>query len=82
MQKQIVLLPLFEAIVNSIQAIDDMMPLSEGKIAITIHRDTGKLEFHHKEPDKQQEAFPIVGFSIHDNGIGFNDKNFNSFITA
>ncbi|MCG8333585.1 MAG: hypothetical protein MJE63_03650 [Proteobacteria bacterium] len=38
-----VLLPLFEAIVNSIQAIEDIMPLEKGSINIELHRDVGEF---------------------------------------
>jgi hypothetical protein len=61
------LFPLFEALMNSIQAIEERFGkdrLSEGAIYIDVHRD--------------QDNEPI-GFTITDNGIGFNHDNLSSF---
>ncbi|HUC49373.1 MAG TPA: hypothetical protein VMA30_08295 [Xanthobacteraceae bacterium] len=69
------LLPLFEAIMNSFQAIKDAnLPAHTiGKISIDVYR----------QPDLLGEnAPPIVGFRISDNGIGLDDDNFDSFNTA
>ncbi|MDE4907134.1 hypothetical protein L0665_00635 [Methanogenium marinum] len=71
------LLPLFEAVVNSIQSIEESGNLTEGEITITILRD---IEQKRLEADRSE--FPIVGFEIEDNGVGFNYKNFESFTTA
>ena len=69
------LLPVFEAIVNSIHSIEEKDNLDTGRIILEINR-------------SQQSALeieaglePIVGFTISDNGCGFNDTNFNSFQT-
>lgn len=69
------LLPLFEAIVNSIQAIEEDSATKPGIIEIDIIRSnqTG-LKFEGKE-----ELADIVDFVIKDNGIGFNDANYESF---
>jgi hypothetical protein len=67
------LMPLFEAIINSIHAIAEGK-IKEGKITIKIHRDT-----HSLIDEKEKNLYPIVGFTIEDNGIGFTDKNFESF---
>lgn len=70
------LLPLFEAVVNSIHSIEDAK-IKNGKIDVFIIRGY-----------RQQELFsdsgfvPIQGFKVVDNGIGFDDKNFLSFQTA
>jgi len=69
------LLPLFEAIVNSIQAIEEESATKPGIIEINIIRSTQgdlKLEGLEKLPD-------IIDFIIKDNGIGFNDENYESF---
>lgn len=69
------LLPLFEAIVNSIQAIDEYSTSSKGIIEIDLIRSAQKnIEFEGKEdlPD-------IIDFKIKDNGIGFNKANYESF---
>jgi hypothetical protein len=69
------LLPLFEAIVNSIQAIEEDSATKPGIIEIDVVRSTQKeLEF------EGQEKLPeIVDFIIRDNGVGFNEANFESF---
>lgn len=69
------LLPLFEAVVNSIQAIEEGSATKTGIIEIDIIRSTqAKIEF------EKTEVLPeIVDFHIKDNGIGFNEANFESF---
>lgn len=67
------LLPLFEAVMNSFQAIQEFVEQRQHKIIIAVER--------------QQELFdevdpPIIGFEIIDTGIGFTDENFDSFNTA
>lgn len=64
------LLPLFEAIVNSFHAIEDLDNPHEGKIIIKILRDAVISEGIIPVPN---------GFKIIDNGIGFNKDNYNSF---
>ena len=67
------LLPLFEAIVNSIQAVEEYSSTSPGIINIDIVRSMQKvIDFDGRLPD-------IVDFYITDNGIGFNEKNYESF---
>ncbi len=70
--------PLFEAVVNSIEAIEER-GAGRGHIDIYIER------------DQKQEAFeqladgvdkPIIGFRIEDDGIGFDERNFNAFQTS
>jgi hypothetical protein len=68
------LLPLFEAIMNSVQAIQDSKEKRTHKITIDIERDEGGLF--------KDEAPAISGFSISDTGVGFDDDNFFSFNTA
>lgn len=67
-----VLLPLFEAVVNSIQAIEEAR-LKSGQIRIRILCRRTLLT------DQDNDAQEIVGFEIEDNGIGFNQSNFDSF---
>lgn len=72
------LLPLFEAVINAVHAIEDRQKAEQlgGRIVIRIVR------------DKQQRiananALPnIVGFTITDDGIGFTDRNYKSFRTS
>lgn len=76
--KKQLLMPLFEAVVNSIHAIEDSdLPVSSGSITVTVNR---------VPQDDLGEGIPgrtsnVVGFSIEDNGIGFNEANFESFRT-
>ena len=68
------LLPVFEAIVNSIHAIEDTK-VPNGEITIELIRSNqGALELSEKKslPD-------IIGFTITDNGIGFTNDNYESF---
>lgn len=70
------LMPVFEAVVNSIHSIEEMNGAAEGRIVLQVNRATqGNLDFD----AKSQSA--IVGFTIIDNGCGFNDDNFKSFET-
>ena len=69
------LLPLYEAIVNSIQAIEEDSALNTGIIEIDIVRSNQK-EIDFGKIDVLPE---IVDFQIKDNGIGFNEKNYESF---
>lgn len=71
------LLPLFDAVVNSIDAIEEAGNLAEGKITVRIIREPqGSLL-------EGEESYPkITGFEIEDNGIGFNDANLDSFQTS
>lgn len=71
------LLPLYEAIVNSIQAIEDNQSKEQGIINISVLRDTDDL---FSEQDKSIGA--INGFEVSDNGIGFTNDNFKAFSTS
>jgi hypothetical protein len=68
------LLPLFEAIVNSIHAIEDTNN-PKGEINVKLVRSTqSSLEFEGGRLTPE-----IIGFQIEDNGIGFNEDNYESF---
>lgn len=69
------LLPVFEAIINSIHAIEDSKQ-KNGKIDIIIERFT-EFDF-----DTDPYYHPVQSFIIQDNGIGFNEINFTSFKRA
>lgn len=73
------LLPLFEAIINSIHSIEDKKE-QKGIIDIFIERDNSQLT---SELDNGEPYFaPIVSFAITDNGVGFNEVNYSSFQKA
>jgi hypothetical protein len=69
------LMPLFEAVVNSIQAIEDVG--REGTIFVRVLRDQNTALFLEDKSSRD-----IVGFEIEDNGIGFNEANYNAFSTS
>ena len=68
------LYPLFEAISNSIHSLEDAKQ-AKGQIDIEIIRDTSQGSLIEGEPISNQ---PIIGFVIHDNGVGFTDENYKS----
>ena len=68
------LFPLFEAIVNSIQSIEERPKPHKGRIEIFSKREMG--ETLEGEP-LENEAFE--SFYIKDNGVGFNKNNYKSF---
>lgn len=69
------LLPLFEAIVNSIQAINEDSATKPGLIEIDLVRSPqADLAL-----DGQDTLPDIIDFAIKDNGVGFNADNYESF---
>jgi hypothetical protein len=68
------LTPVFEAVANSIQAIEEIDNITHGDIQVKIIHENSLLE---TEIEKK-----IVAFEIIDNGIGFTDENFKSFCTS
>jgi hypothetical protein len=72
------LVPLFEAISNSIHAIDDSHT-SIGNIKVEIIRKSKSLTL--KDAENYEED-SITGFVISDTGSGFTDSNMNSFCEA
>jgi hypothetical protein len=70
------LLPLLEAIVNSIQAIDDAKE-KDGSITIKLIRDSSPNLFEAEKGTRDITAFEIV-----DNGTGFTEANFEAFLTS
>ncbi len=70
------LLPLFEAIINSIHAIEDAHE-KDGRIEIEVFRNTENLF-----ADSDRSHAEISGFLVKDNGIGFDDRNFEAFSTS
>jgi len=70
------LYPLFEAVVNSIHAIEELNS-KNGIIRIFIERDKSQILL-----DDNSELYPIKSFKIEDNGVGFNEPNYNAFLTA
>jgi hypothetical protein len=76
------LLPVYEAVINSMQSIDEAgLTESSGEIAIHILRDRGQgcLELDDAPKRGPEPLSDIIGFRIEDNGSGFNDNNLRSF---
>ena len=71
------LLPLYEAIVNSIQSINQGK-IDDGKIIITIERDN-KENVPRSFVDGWETD--IENIIIRDNGVGFTEENYRSFNT-
>lgn len=70
------LMPVFEAVVNSIHSIEETNNTTDGKVILRINRTTqGSLDLEAKSQS------PIIGFTIIDNGCGFDEANFKSFET-
>ena len=77
------LLPLLEAIVNGLQAIDVRFgdEMGRGRLRVTIER-SGQEEFEFEPAGPGRVALkPITGFLVEDNGVGFTPDNMDSFET-
>lgn len=72
------LLPLFETIINGIHAIEDAN-VSDGQINIRIQRDQRQESL---PLDDGRATKPILGFEVEDNGIGFTEAHYDSFLTS
>lgn len=77
------LLPLLEAVVNGIQAIDALYgdDVGRGSLKILINR-SPQEELAILEVGRGRSPLrPIIGFAIQDNGVGFTPENMSSFET-
>ena len=72
------LLPVFEAVINSIHAIEESGS-ANGKITVTIERSPAQGVL---QADGPVTLEPIDNFLVADNGAGFTERNFASFDTA
>ena len=74
------LIPLYEAVVNSIHAIEERRledsSFCDGAISIEIIR-SQQLAL-----PGTTELAPVEGFRVVDNGIGFNERNMASFLES
>lgn len=68
-----VFVPLYEAIVNSMQAIDEAKNFDDSFINIKIERDSYRIADY---------TSGIFSIEIIDNGIGFDEHNYESFCTS
>lgn len=76
------LLPLLEAIVNSIQAIDARRAsTTSGRIDVRVHRDAQmEMDYGLTGPGRSPMK-AIIGFTVLDDGVGFTSSNMTSFET-
>ena len=78
------ILPLFETVINSIHGLEEAnIPTESGWIRVVIERDVVRSLFDAVDGKKSggQPLHDIASFTVIDNGVGFNDENFNAFLT-
>ena len=63
--------PLFEAVVNAIQAIEDSPNKDSGKITVFVHRENTRVETGEMANVSSEK---IESFTITDNGIGLDNQ--------
>jgi hypothetical protein len=68
------LLPVQEAVINCIEACS---AIKNGAVQIVIDRDTSQ-----KVLEDDRAVYPVQSFHIIDNGPGFDEQNYQSFITS
>lgn len=71
--------PLFEAVVNAIQAIEDSTNKDFGKITVFVHRENTRIDAGEMAKVSSER---IESFTITDNGVGLDSKNYESFLSA
>ena len=81
LRKAEALYPLFEAIVNSIDAIEES-GRNDGRIFIRIEREAPGLPLREGRGEKGRDCRAIEAFRVIDNGIGFTKPNYDSFCTC
>jgi len=69
------IMALFEALSNSIQSIEDA-GISDGRILIDIIRKKSLFD------GQEDTVFPVESISVTDNGVGFTEDNFVSFLNS
>lgn len=76
------LLPLYEAVVNGIHAVEELESQSDsGVIRIAVIRDPQISMPTDADAQSRASEAPIVAFTVTDNGVGFTDENMTSFLT-
>ncbi len=70
--------PLFETIVNSIQSLEDTCDCINPTITVTAERG----EYHQINIDGNLEQEHFIDFTVRDNGEGFTERNYSSFLEA
>lgn len=77
------LMPVYEAVINSIEAIEERNQTEQKKLSdFSIKLEINRIEQLNIDSQlKSQTEGEIHGFRITDDGIGFTDKNWESFRT-
>ncbi len=70
--------PLFETIVNSIQSLEDTPYCASPRITICANR----IEYVQMNTNGGEELNHFQEFVVRDNGAGFTDRNYRSFLEA
>ena len=74
------LLALFEAVVNSIHSIDERL-VKDPSYSLSLAKIDVYLKYSEQMSLENKAQVAVVGFSIVDNGIGFEKNNYESFQT-
>jgi len=69
--------PLFETIVNAIQSIEDLDNNTCGRVEIIAQRNKNQLTI-----EGEDKYAPFENFIVTDNGEGFTESNYSSFLEA
>lgn len=76
------LLPLLEAVVNGLQAIDARGDdIGRGRLKVTVERSAQEAFDLGSSGPGRAPLKPITGFIVEDNGVGFTPDNMSSFET-
>lgn len=77
------LMPVYEAVINSIEAIEERNQTEQKELSdYSIELEINRIEQLNIDPQSNsQTVSEIQGFRITDDGIGFTDKNWESFRT-
>ena len=70
--------PLFETVVNSIQAIEELPDCDHPEITILAIRNPN----HQMNTNNEPEPTRFHSFVVTDNGVGFTEENYESFLTV
>lgn len=70
--------PLFETVVNSIQSLEDTDGCTAPQITIRANR----IEYAQVNTDGADELSHFETFIVRDNGTGFTERNYQSFLEA
>lgn len=73
--------PLFETVINSIQSLEDTETVDK-RITIEAIRDPNIQLRLNSNGEREEELTRFIEFIVTDNGVGFNEENYKSFLEA